>query len=228
LRYDAWLISTPHQGAAVSHAAARLRDQFLIHDPAVLAALYGAPGEASLAKETPLINAQYRAFIEAAPFCALATCGPEGMDCSPRGDAPGFVRVADEKTLMIPDRRGNNRIDSLRNILAEPRVALLFLIPGIGETFRVNGRARISVDPELTASFTVDGKAPKSVIVVDVDTVYFQCSRAILRSRLWDPARQVARASLPSNGAILAELSGQKIDGEKYDRELPGRINVLY
>jgi PPOX class probable FMN-dependent enzyme len=212
----------------VSHASAQLRDQFIVSDAAALDALYGAPSEASLAKETPLINAKYRAFIETAPFCAIATCGPEGMDCSPRGDAPGFVRVADEKTLMIPDRRGNNRIDSLRNIVADPRIALLFLIPGIGETFRVNGRARISVDPELTASFTVDGKAPKSVIVVAVESVYFQCSRAILRSRLWDASRHVARTSLPSNGAILAELSGQKIDGDKYDRELPGRINILY
>jgi PPOX class probable FMN-dependent enzyme len=212
----------------VSHAAKQLRDEFLVRDPAALAALYGQPSEASIAKETPLINAKYRAFIEAAPFCALATSGPAGMDCSPRGDAAGFVRVADEKTLMIPDRRGNNRIDSLQNIVSDPRVALLFLIPGIGETFRVNGRARISVDPALTASFAVDGKVPKSVIVVEVETVYFQCSRAILRSHLWDPARQVARTSLPSNGAILAELSGQKIDGEKYDRELPGRINVLY
>jgi len=207
----------------VSHATA-LRDEFLISDLDVLTRLYGQPGEGSIAKETPVITAHYRKFIEASPFMALATWGPEGMDCSPRGDAPGFVRVADEKTLMIPDRRGNNRIDSLRNILREPKVGLLFLIPGVGETFRVNGRAKISVDPALTASFEVAGKLPRSVLVVAVDAVYFQCSRAILRSRLWDPATQVERGSLPSNGTILAELSQRKIDGEKYDRELPLRI----
>lgn len=206
---------------------APLREEFLVRDLAALAALYGEANPNSIAKEAPVITAHYRQFIEAAPFMALATCGPEGMDCSPRGDGPGFVRVADEKTLMIPDRRGNNRIDSLRNILREPKVGLLFLIPGVGETFRVNGRAQVSVDPELLASFEVDGKAPKSVIVVSVESVYFQCSRAILRSRLWDASRHVERKSLPSTGSILAGLS-QQIDGEAYDRELPARINVLY
>ena len=203
---------------------AAARDAFLVRDLDALAALYGAPGESSIAKETPVITAHYRKFIEASPFVALATAGPEGMDCSPRGDAPGFVRVVDEKTLMIPDRRGNNRIDSLRNIVREPKVGLLFLIPGVGETFRVNGRASISADPRLLESFMVEGKAPRSVIVVEVDTVYFQCSRAVLRARLWEADAQVERNSLPSNGAILSELSQQKIDGEKYDRELPLRI----
>ena len=201
---------------------APLRDEFLIRDLDTLASHYGTPGEASIAKETPVITEHYRKFIEAAPFFALATFGPEGMDCSPRGDPAGFVRVADEKTLMIPDRRGNNRIDSLRNIVREPRVALLFLIPGVGETFRVNGRARISVDPELCASFAFEGKVPRCVLVVDVDTVYFQCSRAVLRAKLWDAGAQVERKSLPSNGQILSSLS--TIDGEKYDRELPLRI----
>ncbi len=210
----------------MSHAAP-LRDEFLIRDLDALAQLYGAPNPNSIAKEAPLITAHYRQFIEAAPFMALATYGPEGMDCSPRGDGPGFVRVADEKTLLIPDRRGNNRIDSLRNILREPMVGLLFLIPGVGETFRVNGRAQVSVDPVLLASFAVDGKEPKSVIVVSVESVYFQCSRAILRSKLWDPSLHVDRKSLPSTGSILAGLS-QQIDGEAYDRELPGRINILY
>ena len=204
--------------------SAALRDKFVVKNLEQLQALYGAVKESSIAKETPVITAHYRKFIEAAPFFALATFGPDGMDCSPRGDAPGFVRVVDEKTLMIPDRRGNNRIDSLRNLMHDPRVGLLFLIPGVGETFRVNGRAKISVDPELVASFAYEGKAPNCVLVVEVDTVYFQCSRAILRSRLWDPAVRVERRSLPSNGQILSDLTQQRFDGEKYDRELPLRI----
>jgi PPOX class probable FMN-dependent enzyme len=165
----------------------------------------------------------YRAFIEAAPFVALATCGPEGLDCSPRGDGRGFVRIRDEKTLLLPDRRGNNRIDSLRNIVRDPSVALLFLIPGIGETLRVNGRAVISVEPELLESFSVDGKPPKSVIVITVEAVYFQCARAILRSDLWNPARHVAREALPSAGQLLAALTNNEAGGEAYDKALPER-----
>ena len=153
-----------------------------------LAALYGEPYGPAIVKEIDHINPHYRKFIEAAPFFALATCGPEGLDCSPRGDAPGFVRVADERTLLIPDRRGNNRIDSLRNIIRDPRVALLFLIPGVGETIRVIGRASISTDPALTESFIVNGKSPRTVIVVAVERVFYQCTKAIVRSKLWDPA----------------------------------------
>jgi len=155
-------------------------------------------------KETDRITGPYRAFIEAAPFFALASGGPDGFDCSPRGDAPGFVRVADEKTLLIPDRRGNNRIDTLRNIIHDPRVALLFLIPGCGETIRVNGRATISTDPALTQSFVIDGKAPRTVIVVTVDRIYYQCAKAIVRSKLWDASRHVERKSLPSASALRA------------------------
>src|SRR4030088_164532 len=142
--------------------------------------LYGEPFGPSLIKEADRITTPYRAFIEAAPFFALASSGPDGMDCSPRGDAPGFVRVHDHKTLLIPDRRGNNRIDSLRNLMHDPRVALLFLIPGCGETLRVVGRAEISTDPALTQSFVIDGKAPRIVIVVAVERVYFQCPKAIV------------------------------------------------
>src|SRR6516162_3213998 len=138
--------------------------------------LYGEPFGPSIAKEADRITVHYRAFIEAAPFFALASAGANGLDCSPRGDAPGFVRVADEKTLLIPDRRGNNRIDTLRNLMHDPRVALLFLIPGCGETIRVNGRAKISTDPALTESFIVQGKAPRTVIVISVDRIYFQCA----------------------------------------------------
>src|SRR5690349_16723106 len=162
---------------------------------AELEALYGEVNRGSLLKETDRVVPEYRAFIAAAPFAALATRGPEGLDCSPRGDGPGFVRVQDDKTLLLPDRRGNNRIDSLKNIVRDPAVALLFLIPGIGETLRVNGRAAISVEPALLESFAIDGKAPKSVLAITVDAVFFQCARAILRSELWNSARHVARGS---------------------------------
>jgi PPOX class probable FMN-dependent enzyme len=191
-----------------------------------LEAIYGQPAGAAVWKEIDHITNEYRAFIEAAPFFALSTCGPEGVDCSPRGDAPGFVRVADAKTLMIPDRRGNNRIDSLRNIVRDPRVSLLFLIPGIGETFRVIGRAAISTDPALCESFIFADKTPRSVIVVKVDSVYFQCSKAIVRSKLWDPASIVDRKSLPSNGTILAALTKGEHGGEEFDRMYPERIKA--
>ena len=197
-----------------------------IDDLAALAALYGEPGETSLRKEVDHLHPHYRALVEASPFAVLATCGPEGLDASPRGDAPGFVAVEDAHTLLLPDRRGNNRTDSLRNVIRDPRVALLFLVPGVGETLRVNGRAHISVAPPLLARFEVDGKLPRSVLVVRIDTVYFQCSRALVRSALWDASRHVARASLPSPGAILSTLSGAQIDGAAYDRELPGRLQT--
>jgi uncharacterized protein len=194
-----------------------------------LDALYGPVGEASLVKETGRIVPEYRALIEAAPFAVLATRGPAGLDCSPRGDAPGFVRVADETTLLMPDRRGNNRVDSLRNILFDPQAALLFLIPGIGETLRVNGRASISVDPALLESFAVDGKPARSVLAIAVESVFFQCSRAVVRARLWDPAARIDRKAVPTAGEILAALSGDRIGGEAYDRALPERVRkTLY
>ncbi|WP_342067181.1 pyridoxamine 5'-phosphate oxidase family protein [Achromobacter kerstersii] len=201
----------------------------LITDADALQALYGAPGEASLKKEVDHVHPHYRAFIEAAPFAVLATSGPGGLDASPRGDPAGFVVVEDEKTLLLPDRRGNNRVDSLQNVLADPRVALLFLIPGVGETLRVNGTARISVDPALLARFEMDGKLPRSVLIVDVQTVYFQCSRALLRSRLWDASTQVPRSALPSVGRVLSDLTAGTFDGVTYDRDLPARVaSTLY
>ncbi|AYD67045.1 pyridoxamine 5'-phosphate oxidase family protein [Achromobacter sp. B7] len=201
----------------------------LVTDAAALQALYGAPGEASLKKEVDHVHPHYRAFIEAAPFAMLATSGPDGLDASPRGDPAGFVVVEDEKTLLLPDRRGNNRMDSLLNVLADPRVALLFLVPGVGETLRVNGTARVSVDPALLERFAMDGKQPRSVLIVDVQTVYFQCSRALLRSRLWDPATQVPRSALPSTGRILSDLTAGTFDGAAYDRDLPARVaDTLY
>lgn len=191
-----------------------------------LEALYGLPGETSLVKELDHIIPEYAAFIEASPFVSLATSGPEGLDCSPRGDLAGFVRIHDPRTLMMPDRRGNNRADSLKNIIRDPRVALLFLVPGSGTTLRVNGRARISIDVELCASFTVEGKPARSVTVIDVDAVYFQCARAIVRSDLWNPERHVDPKSLPTPGQILAVTSRASIDGETYDREWPERAKT--
>ena len=158
--------------------------EHILDDVAALERLYGEPAEVSVIKEIDHIHPDYRAFIEASPFVVLATSGPGGLDASPRGDPAGFVAVEDEKTLIIPDRRGNKRIDSLRNLIADDRIGLLFLIPGVAETLRVNGRAAISVDPALLARFSVDGKAPVSVLVVRVEAVYFQCSRALVRSGL--------------------------------------------
>ena len=181
--------------------------------------LYGSPSKTSIVKETRHITPQYRAYIEASPFCGLATVGPEGLDCSPRGDMPGFVRVHDESTLMMPDRRGNNRVDSLVNIVRDPRIALMFLIPGHGNCLRVNGEAQIAVDDELRNSFGVSGKAPRSVIVIRTNAVYFQCARAILRSKIWDRESHVETSSLPSAGEILAEVSNNDVGGQRYDDE---------
>jgi uncharacterized protein len=188
-----------------------------------LEAIYGLPGETSTVKVADRITPSYRALIEKSPFAALATAGPEGLDCSPRGDMPGFIRIHDVKTLMMPDRRGNNRVDSLRNIVRDPRVAMLFLIPGAGSTLRVNGRAHISADPALLASFEIDGKAPRTVVVMMVEEVYFQCSRAIVRSDLWNPDKHVDPGTLPTPGQILAEMSKNRVGGVEYDRAWPER-----
>jgi len=188
--------------------------------------LYGEKLPTSVIKEIDHINDGYRKLIEAAPFVAVATSGPEGLDCSPKGDAPGFVRILDEKTLAIPDRPGNNRIDSFRNIMRDPRIALLFLIPGIGETLRVNGRASISIDPDLMQGFAVGGKVPRSILIVHIESIYFHCSKAIVRSKLWEEATKIDRKSLPSTGTIIAELSSGKFGGEIYDREAPERIKA--
>jgi PPOX class probable FMN-dependent enzyme len=201
-----------------------------LHDEAALRNVYPtAPGEASLVKVTDQIHSLYRPYIEASPFVVLATVGRSGVDASPRGDAPGFVRVADPRTLLLPDRRGNQRLDSLRNILDDPRVALLFLIPGAGETLRVEGLARISASPELCAAMAVDGRAPSSVLVVSVAKVFFQCARAIQRAHLWDPSRHAAPGALPTPGHILQALSAGGIDGTRYDADLPARqARTLY
>ena len=197
---------------------------FLIRDEATLAALYGAPSEGAVMKEVDHVHPHYRAFIEAAPFMAMATSGPGGLDVTPRGDPPGFVEVADEKTLLIPDRRGNNRADSLRNLIHDPRIALLFLIPGVSETLRVNGRAEISVDPELLARFPAQGKLPRSVIVVRAESVYFQCPKAVVRSDLWNPEKRIPRSALPSTGTILADITRGRVGGADYDKAYPQRL----
>ena len=165
-------------------------DHLMTTDGAARSALRREDCRLAMVKEIDHISGGYRKLIEAAPFVAVATSGPEGLDCSPKGDAPGFVRILDDKTLAIPDRPGNNRIDGFRNIVRDPRIALLFLIPGVGETLRVNGRAAISIDPELMQSFAVNGKLPRCVLIVHIESIYFHCSKAIVRSKLWDPSDQ--------------------------------------
>jgi PPOX class probable FMN-dependent enzyme len=203
-----------------------MTDPHIVRDLAMLEALYGTVNDVSSLKEITYLHPHYAAFVKASPFAVLATNGPHGVDASPRGDAPGFVEIVDDKTLLLADRRGNNRIDSLRNILADPHVALLFLVPGIGETLRINGTAEITVDPGLLARFTHDGKVPRSMLRVHVESVFFQCSRALIRSELWNPERHLPRAALPSTGEILAAVTHDRIDAETYDRELPPRLKA--
>lgn len=189
-----------------------------------LDAIYGAPLPPAIVKEIDHIGADYAEFVEKSPFVIVATVGPEGLDCSPRGDPPGFVRIENPRSVLIPDRLGNNRIDSLRNIVRDPRVSLLFLIPGIGNTLRINGRAEIVDDPDLLDSFAMNGKRPRSVLRVATDRVYFQCPKALVRGRIWDPETRIPREALPSTGAILARLSKGGIDGAAYDANYPQRL----
>jgi len=196
-----------------------LINDHIIRDEAMLTALYGEPSAGAIAKEIPYLHPHYQAMIATSPFVVLGTSGAGGMDVSPRGDPAGFVTVQDERTLLIPDRRGNNRADTLRNIIHDPRVALLFLIPGVAETLRVNGRAEISVNPDLLARFEFRGTLPRSVIVVHVETVYFQCPKAPVRSELWNPEKQISRKSLPSTGTVLADIAAGRVGGEQYGRE---------
>lgn len=194
-----------------------------------LTALHDPPSDRAVLKQINHLDEHCRAFIAASPFLLLATCGAMGADCSPRGDHPGFVEVVDETTLLVPDRRGNNRLDSLRNLLDNPAVGLLFLVAGVGETLRVNGRARISRGPELRARFAVGEKAPRTVLVVRVAEAFLQCSKALVRSELWNPARHVARSTLPSIGTVLAAHTSGRVDREEYDREAEARVReTLY
>ena len=205
----------------MEHPVTDISSSYRVTSIEQLEALYDAPLPRSLIREIDYISEHYRAFIEQAPFVVVATSGPEGLDCSPRGDPPGFVRVWDEKTVLIPDRRGNNRLDTLRNLVRDPRISLLFLIPGVGETLRINGHTDIVTDPALCASFTMQGKVPTSVLVITVERVYFQCQKALVRSRLWSAEAQIPRSALPSTGQILEARSQGDFDGAEYDCAYP-------
>jgi PPOX class probable FMN-dependent enzyme len=187
----------------------------IVRDEGALRALYGEPGRLALLKELDHLDANCRRFVELSPFLCLATSGADGRaDNSPRGDAPGFVAVADEKTLLLPDRPGNNRIDSLANIVNRPEVGLLFFIPGFTETLRVNGRARLSTAPDLLERFAVNGRPPKLVVVITVEEAFLQCSKALIRSRLWQEDAQVDRKTLPTLGQMIADVVDAKANAE--------------
>lgn len=193
-----------------------------------LLSLYGTPGEPSLRKVSDRFTPEYQRMVEASPFFALATIGSGGLDCTPRGDQGQAVRVINETTIAIPDRRGNNRLDTLRNIVEDPRCALLFLIPGVNECIRINGTAEITTDPDLLKSFAAHGKEPATVILVTIGELYFQCARAIIRSGIWDPETRADRSSLPSAGQ-LTKSAYDTFDAETYDAALPGRqAKTLY
>jgi PPOX class probable FMN-dependent enzyme len=184
-----------------------------------LRALLGDPTPLVCAKISDRLNGLTRQFIERSPFLCLATSAADGTcDVSPRGDPPGFVRILDDRTLLLPERPGNRLADSLRNILHNPHVGLLFFVPGVSDTFRVNGRATITTDPLLLAPCAVEAKLPKLGILVDVEQAFTHCSKAFLRSELWNPARFVDRAELPSNGQVHKELAGGNFDADAYDR----------
>jgi PPOX class probable FMN-dependent enzyme len=181
--------------------------------------IYDPPFERSLRKQLDHIDAVSRRFIAASPFLILASSGPYGIDCSPRGDHPGFVRVANDKTLLIPDRRGNNRLDSLQNIVENSAVGLIFLVPGVNDTFRVNGRAHLSTDPQLLDQFAVSGKAPKAVLVVTVDEAFVHCPRAFVRADLWNPAKFAPRGEVPTIGDMLEAHTAGFVNAAAYDEE---------
>ncbi|HHG89888.1 MAG TPA: pyridoxamine 5'-phosphate oxidase family protein [Devosia sp.] len=194
-----------------------------ITDIAELEAIYGEPAQAAIIKVTDHITPTYRRFIEASPFMALATVGPQGLDCSPRGDRGNVVTCVDNKTLMLPDRRGNNRMDCLRNIISDPRISLMFLVPGSNTVLRVNGRAIVTADKDICARFETEGKLPRSVIAIDVQEVYFQCARAVMRADLWNPEAHVDAKTLPTPGEMLSDASGGKVSSTDYDSNWPQR-----
>jgi uncharacterized protein len=178
----------------------------IIEDIGEIRELYGEPGERAVKKQLARLEKHSRAFIALSPFIVIASADPTGRcDASPKGDAPGFVRVLDDETLLIPDRLGNNRVDTIGNLLSAPGIGLIFFVPGLRETLRVNGRARITTDPALLETCAVNGKAPRSGILVTAEEVYFHCGKALIRSDLWNPAKHVAQAGFPSLGRIIAE-----------------------
>lgn len=214
-------LTLPCTSLILEYMEKKERRDLVITDTAALESLFGPIGAASVQKECAYLHPAYQQWIQASPFAVLSTVGPAGLDTSPRGDPASLVTIQDEHTLLLPERRGNNRIDSLRNILHDPRVSLLFLIPGVGETMRVNGRANILVTPELLEALAMNGTPPKCVVEVKVESVFFQCARALQRSRLWQGP--YAPAAVPTAGAMLAALTDSAIDGDKYDQELPER-----
>jgi len=197
-----------------------VNNEEIIRDLDQLEALYDDATPRSITKEIGYLNSEYRNFVEAARFMAVATVGDEGLDCSPRGEQDSVVRVVNETTIQFADRRGNNRLDTLRNIIRDNRIGLLFLVPGVSETMRINGRARISIDPELLAAFAVQDKTPKTVVEVTIEQAYFQCSKALVRSGLWDPENQTGRAEVPTAGQMLEATAGDDFDSDRYDAAL--------
>ena len=194
-----------------------------------LEAIYGLPHERAVRKQIGFLNEDYQAMVRVSPLVIVSSVGADGLDNSPRGDKPGFVRILDERTLALPDRPGNNRIDTLRNVLQDSRVSLLFIIPGIGETLRVNGTATISAEPQLLESFAVNGKPAKTVLLVTVEAAFFHCSKAFVRSDAWNPETHLSRSALPSAGAFHKRLNDGQFDAETYDREAPKRVSdTLY
>ncbi|HAR51487.1 pyridoxamine 5'-phosphate oxidase family protein [Roseovarius nubinhibens] len=191
-----------------------------VEDIATLEAIYGTPGAASIRKVAHRMTPLYRQWIMASRFCVLSTVGPEGTDGSPRGDDGPVVTELDDQTLLMPDWRGNNRMDSLRNIVTDDRVSLMFMVPGSTNVVRVNGRARISVDAALCGRFEDRGRRPRSVIVIRIGEIYSQCARAVMRAGLWGPDES---AGLPSMGDILAEQTDGEVGGAAYDAAWPER-----
>ncbi len=200
-----------------------LDPNYLIHDQSELAELYGPALERSVRKQIDHLDEYCRAFIAASPLVIVGTQNG-AADTSPRGDVPGFVRVADDHTLLIPDRRGNNRLDTLRNLVQNPSIGLLFMIPGIHEMFRVNGEATLTRDPAVTQSFSVQGKAPRTVIVVRVKEAYIHCSRALVRADLWNPAKHASRERVPSMGTVMAAHTCGYVDARAFDEEAKERV----
>jgi PPOX class probable FMN-dependent enzyme len=196
----------------------------VIREVAELDELYGSALERSVLKQLDRLDDYCREFIAASPMVVVSTQADGMADSSPRGDVPGFVKVAGDRTLLIPDRRGNNRLDTLRNIVRNPAIGLLFLIPGVNETFRVNGDAVVSRDPALTGKFSMQGKLPRTVIVVTMKEAYIHCSRALVRADLWNPAKHVARNTIPSMGMMLAKHTGGFVEAQAVDDENRERV----